>query len=151
MDIKVLLAALLVYRSNFHLLHWNAKGKKFDKIHSLSAEYYDKLLDDADIIAEMSARLGHGVVNYVDAFKALKNVEGHNFLIIPSDATIGWKEFFTYTDAMLKEICKLIEEVLDTDEVKAPSNIGIKATLEGLHEYYNLQAYYLNARRSDED
>lgn len=146
MDLKTLLSLFMVYRSNFHVLHWNAKGEKFDRVHALAADYYDKLLSDADIIAEMSMRIGQGVVNYPEAYDTLKT-SNNNYLIIPSDTLYDYNAFIKMCDTMLKDILHSIESALENPVIKEPSNVGIKATLESMHNEYDLQCRYLNARR----
>lgn len=150
MNLQTLLSILLVYRSNFHLLHWNAKGCKFDKIHQIAADYYEKLLDDSDIIAEMAMRLGQNVVNYPEAFETLKNYKDLDFTILESNIRYNFEDFTKLTAKMFKDITTAIEQELETAEMKTASNVGIKATLEGLHDYYDLQLRYINARRMEE-
>ena len=56
-ELQELISVLLLYRSNFHVLHWNAVGKEFDSTHkNITAEYYDDCLETADVIAEMTAK-----------------------------------------------------------------------------------------------
>ena len=149
MSLRLLLSILLVYRSNFHVLHWNAKGCRFDEIHNISSEYYEKLLEDADAVAEMLMCLGKNVVNYSEAYDLLKDYKEHDFAIIASDITYGFDDFTKLTGKMFKDILTAIEAVLESEELKSPFNIGIKATLEGMHGYYDLRCRYINSRRME--
>ena len=57
MKIKLLLSVLILYRSNFHNLHWNSKGKSFDRIHVQITDDYMGLMDKyIDIVGEMITR-----------------------------------------------------------------------------------------------
>ena len=67
MNLKTFLSVLLVYRSNFHVLHWMADGDKFFTIHSKAEEYCNMILEDVDVVAEMHLRLEDDVVNYAEA------------------------------------------------------------------------------------
>ena len=49
---------------------------------------------------------------------------------------------------MFKIILNLIENALDMDEIaNDKSNVGIKSTLESMHEKFDLQYRYINKRR----
>lgn len=145
----MLLSTLLVYRSNFHVMHWNAKGCHFDFVHSQAATYYDKLLADSDKVAEMAMRLGQNCVNYPEAYDMLHSAN-NDFVIVPSETKYNLADFCKFTATMFKDIISIIGQVLATEEIKSPSNVGIKASLEGMYDEYDLQLRYLNARRMEE-
>ena len=69
MNLKTFLSVLLVYRSNFHVLHWMVKGKNFFTLHGKADEYAGEILKDVDVIAEMHLRFEDSVVNYEEALK----------------------------------------------------------------------------------
>lgn len=148
MDFKTLLSVLLVYRSNFHVLHWMCKGEAFFTIHAKASEYADMVLGDVDVIAEMILRHEDNIVNYKDALDIVENCEEH-FVMVPSDKLVDINEFSKYSQKMFSDIMRCIERLLEAEEIKQPSNVGIKATLEGMHDRYDLQCRYLLRRFED--
>lgn len=149
MTLKTFLSVLLVYRSNFHVLHWLAKGKNFFRVHDKAAEYYEEILNDVDVIAEMILRRDGSIVNYEEALEVIKEDENHEFLLVDSEKTYNAKEFKDNATKMLNDILQCIEELLATEYIQEPKNVGIKATLEGMYDKYDLQANYLLKRFMD--
>ena len=146
-ELQELISVLLLYRSNFHVLHWNAVGKEFDSTHkNITAEYYDDCLETADIIAEMIARLGGNPPNSKEVLEIIESSDS-DFLMIESGKLYDKDDIQKYSDVMLKGICRCIEKALEADEMKCTCNVGVKAELEGLHNKFDLQARYINARR----
>lgn len=149
MDLKTFLSVLLVYRSNFHVLHWMAAGEGFFTIHAKAEEYCDLILKDIDVIAEMHLRLEDNIVNYAEALHLIEENEDHEFLLIDSSKLYDINEFKKYATKMFDDLLTCIEELLESDTVKDPKNVGIKATLEGMHDRYDLQCRYLLKRFKD--
>ena len=148
MTFKELTALFTVYSNNFKVMHWGSIGPKFDRIHNLSQEYYDMTSDDLDVLAEMGLRIGQKPATIMESTKILAEVEEHKFFVFDSFSDCDYECFVKTANIMLSDICKCLELVLASEEMKDPSNVGIKASLEGLHDKYDLQARYLNARRS---
>lgn len=148
MTLRQLCAVFTVYSHNFHILHWGATGHRFDTIHKLADDYYKMMTDDIDVIAEQALRLGQNPGGYCENTKILDDCKA-SFLCLDYEE-VNYEEFCRYTDAMLEHVLLSIQAVLDTPEIKDPRNVGIKATIEGLHDKYDLHLRYLNKRRSDE-
>ena len=148
MNLRIFLAVLLVYRSNFHVLHWKAYGKQFDRVHALAASNYDKLLDDADKVAEFAMRLGMEPVNYIEAIDILNDYDGHSFKVLPSNKDYDLEDYIDNLNVMYSDIISCIEAILDSKIIQDPANVGIKAELEAMHGSYDLELRYLNKRRS---
>lgn len=149
MNLKTFLSVLLVYRSNFHVLHWMADGDKFFTIHSKAEEYCNMILEDVDVVAEMHLRLEDDVVNYAEALKLIEEDEHHEFLLVNSNKLYDIEEFRNQSIRMFKDILSCIEELLDSDVIKDSKNVGVKASLEGMHDKYDLQCRYLLRRLKD--
>ena len=147
MDLRLLLSVLLVYRSNFHVLHWLVSGTQFNTLHAQCNEYYDMLLDSADEVAEMLMRLGQRPVNYIEASDVLDAFKGHQFKLLKTDVDYDVTSCNEETKAMLKDILIVIEGVLATSEIKSPENVGIKSQLEAMHDKYDLECRYKTVRR----
>lgn len=149
MKLRTFLSVLLVYRSNFHVLHWMAEGEAFFTIHEKAAEYYDDILKDVDVVAEMILRGNGEIVNYKEALDVVEEFEDHEFLLIDSKELYDIEKFSGNAIKMFNDLLYCIEELLASDAIQAPRNVGIKATLEGLHDKYDLQANYLLKRFRD--
>lgn len=149
MNFRVLCALLLVYRANFQMLHWLAKGKSFDRMHKIANDYYDKCLDAADTVAELGMRLDQRPPGYLEAVKIIENQED-KILVLESGKDFEYGDFVKYACAMLNDIVSSIELLLDDAAVRSKSNVGIKAELENLHNQFDHEARYLNNRRSED-
>lgn len=147
MNLKELLAVFVVYSHNFKVLHWQAIGNKFDRIHKIAEEYYGMTSSDTDKIAEMGARLGFDSVGFSEAIEILDSLEG-DYLVLKADKKYEYPEFVIVADAMLKQLLSCLENVHESEELQDIHNMGIKSDIEAMHSTYDLQYRYLNARRS---
>ena len=147
MNLKVFLAQLTLYESNFRVLHWNSTGNGFDRAHLAAGDYYEMVADDIDVIAEYLGRLDIFPANIIEAVHIIEQAE-ETFTVIPTNKLYTKEEVFKYIDTLLGSIKHSIELLLDTDEIKDMSNVGIKAALEGLHDKYDKEHRYLNKRRN---
>lgn len=137
--IKKIEAVLDVYIKNFKILHWLACGVDFDKQHNMAAEYYDKLTDDLDAIAEIGLRVDVKPVSYNEAYEIL-NKDHNSFLVLSTEENISFKDFLKYTDIMFKDLTTLIEDVLKSEG----PNIGMKSYFENLYnEYDHIRSYLI--------
>jgi hypothetical protein len=101
----------------------------------------------ADAIAEMLMRMGGTPTNYAEVLGVLRESD-HHFDIVSSDKLYEREEIIEATDKFFEVIITLIEEALASNDIaRNPHNVGIKATLEGIHEEFDLQYRYLNNRR----
>lgn len=140
MSLKTFLSVLIVYRSNFQVLHWLAAGKSFEVIHKKTEEYYNEISDDVDVIAEMVLRNSDEIVNYKEALEIIEE-DDNNFILVDSKRSCEMEDFIELSTKMLKDILSCIESVLEDVD-----NIGIKSSLESLYEKYDLQANYILRR-----
>lgn len=49
--------------ANSHWIHWHAIGPKFDRIHNISDEYYQKFNEDLDKLAELNLQHAQDIPN----------------------------------------------------------------------------------------
>lgn len=145
MDLKTFLSVLLVYRHNFQVLHWMAVGKSFFRIHEKSDAYHKMVDDDIDVVAEMILRESDEIVDYREALDLIDE-HNHNFLLMSGKDLCDTDAFVEFSIKMFKDILECIEELLDSEYVQEAKHVGIKATLEGMHDKYDLQANYLLRR-----
>lgn len=147
MNLRDLLAVFVLEESNFNILHWNCHGKKFDRMHSLANDWYDRCNSAKDAVAEMAIRCGQNPIHYGEAIEVLKDFE-INFKVLTSDDKFDWDEFMNESQEIIKNICTSIAVVLNSDDIqKKPENVGIKATLEGMYEEWDLDMRYKNPHR----
>lgn len=152
MQIKTLLASMLVNETNMRVLHWMVRGKGFQNAHAkVTSELYERIRGDIDVVAEAVLRLDDDAVDYISAVSILKDSD-EDVIIVKADRTYDAKTVYVKVDEILGQILELIGKTLASEEIKRSTSVGIKATLEGIYEYYDVQKNYLNkCRLSDYD
>ena len=146
MNLRDLLAVFIIEESNFNILHWNCHGHKFDRMHSLAEEWYNRCSKNKDVVAEMAMRIGLDPVSYLETFTILKNTD-IDYKILTHDDKFDHDNFMKEVQEIIGQICDSILAVLDSEEIKKPENVGIKATLEGIYEEWDLDLRYKNPHR----
>ena len=53
----------VVVNNNLHYIHWKSCGSRFDRIHAIANEYYEKLTDDIDDIVELAVEHDEDILN----------------------------------------------------------------------------------------
>lgn len=148
MNLRQLLALMELHQHNFHVMHWNAYGDKFDRIHSLCKDYYEDVFEDVDSVGEMAMRLNYQCVGYAEALKILQDFEGRDFKVLNGTDTYDYEKFCADTKLFLDDICFALTSVMKEDEIaNNMENVGIKSALEGMYDKYDLQRRYLHTRR----
>ncbi|HAB67062.1 MAG TPA: hypothetical protein DCE23_06820 [Firmicutes bacterium] len=74
-SIQLLMSALNLYRYNFRIMHWKAKGKHFKKVHDLMADYYTMLDGFIDEVVEIGLMYDVEPVSYQETFEILNKSE----------------------------------------------------------------------------
>ena len=145
---RLLLAILLVHKSNLQVLHWKAAGQNFGDSHvNVAEKYYDKVEEDIDGVAERLMMQGGEPLNYMDVIKTLKE-SNKDLTMVPTDRLYTRKEVVKVSQSILGDIVNAIIAVLKSDQIaNTDENIGIKSWYESLLESYDLEYRYLNARR----
>lgn len=140
--LRLLLILLQISEANFRTLHWMAAGDKFEQIHLNCEKFVDMVGEDMDTVAEMSLRLSSNL-------PTLKAVSTNpNAVIDTHGELVHFAEFCKYATSIFEGICNSIEACLEDEEIADDiSNIGIKSSLEAMHDKYDLQARYLIKRR----
>lgn len=148
-ELQVLLANLMISKSNVQLIHWNLYGNEFQSAHSdITNEMYNKIDDDIDRVAEMCTRLNIRVLNYFDVIKVIKENEDFKPIVISSDQMFNKDECYTKLDSIYRSILKTIENAWESDDIKDNiSNIGIRSDLESMHNEYDIQYRFINKRK----
>lgn len=147
---KYLLARLMVYETNLRVLHWQVTGKGFDRAHSgITDPMTAQIHSDVDVVAEKLIMLGGNPLDYLSVIRTIK--EGcPDVKFASADTSYSAKEVYDAIEGICASICHSIEECLADPLIQQPNNVSIKARLEGMHEYYDLQMRFLNKRRLED-
>ncbi len=134
-NITKLFIRLNVYLYNFHTLHWFIKDPNFDELHELMNEYYDKIFDDIDTVAEY-------MISQNIQIPDLKEIADSDVDLLLTD--IDYDE-----TAVNDAIVRFFNSILDTisncyDEVDNP---GFKSELDAMYYYYDKEVNYKARRR----
>ena len=140
-------SVLRLYCANLSNLHWNSCGEEFNDAHvNITDGLIDLFHKWIDPVGEMLTRLDINPLNYAEVFDLIKN-SSNDYFIADSTKRYNRKEIITIADVMLKDIVTLLCTVLESEEMKATINAGIKSELEGMLNDFDLQYRYLNKRR----
>ena len=143
--LEALLSTLMIAHANFRTVHWMSVGHKFDRQHSLAADYEGMVDESIDAVAEMLLRGQKTVPTIVDA-PAKSNLQ-----VIDGNQFINYDTFNTIVTVQLKSILNSIATVLKDNTIQNDIRcVGIKADLEGMFGKYDLQLRYLHAHRIQE-
>lgn len=143
-NIQFLQALFTIYSSNFRMLHWKACGENFDSGHAIAGDYYDKIGDDIDDIAEVMMRENIIPLTLEECIDAKHEMQ-MSLVDIRSDKNYSKTEIIHFAGRMLQDILKGIEETLE--DYQGSSQVGIRSYFEGLYDKYDKEANYLNKRR----
>lgn len=134
---------LNIYFYNFRVLHWKVKDDIFDTYHELMNEYYDKLSEDIDLIAEMLLSNDLEVSSLDDVVKYSNE---NNIKIIDVNLNYSKNDIVELINEMFINIINYIKRLLNEDGV-VTNNPGISSELENLYSYYDKEVNYKNERR----
>ena len=136
---------LTIFANNVKMLHWNCKGNEFGAVHDgLTNELYDKMTDDVDRVAEMMIRLSLRPLNL---YEVVEIGEENDTPVVNSNYLYEKEEVYKYIQKMLIVIMKNIEETLELDAIQDIKNTGIRSDLEAMHNEYDIERRFKNARR----
>ena len=134
-NITKLFIRLNVYLYNFHTLHWFIKDLNFDELHELMNEYYDKIFDDIDTVAEYMISENIPIPN-------LKQIADSDVDLLSTD--------IDYDEEMVNNaIINYFQSILDTINncYAEVDNPGFKSELDAMYYYYDKEVNYKARRR----
>lgn len=140
--LRYLFAILVYYRHNLQMIHWKADGDGFDRVHTLAEEYYDKISDFVDSIAEKIIILGGVPMSLEECIETVNNSD-REYITISPEADYGRHEAFKGIQIILSDIIKEYNEVLDNDDLPK----GMTSSLESDLEWLELECDYKNKKR----
>lgn len=112
-----LLAALVVNRYNFNILHWGITGDKFDAYHDLAEQYGDKFSKYIDEVAEIILMKDGAIPSLIDCIKILESDREEYPMLGTKQYTFTSNAFDGFVEKILKRMIDLYEEAYDDDEL----------------------------------
>ena len=120
-------------------IHFHAVGNKFDRLHSIVNEYYEKSNADSDLFGEWAMEYGEEIQNPSDAAKLLD-------AIVENDNQYNWENGIK---AISDWIQQYIEEMSTVRKSKYASD-DIKSELDTIIRYWKKENDYKNEARLKE-
>lgn len=142
-NIQKLLAVLILYKHNTHILHWNIHGLDFDPTHALLSEYYTQIEEYIDDIAELGIQLGIQPISLQKALSILQNDSESGFLSLEGDEEFTSNECYGHIDMMFNQLINIYESI--TKDSNIPGDIVNK--LQEHQQWFRKQCRYKNKRR----
>ena len=120
-------------------IHFHAVGNKFDRLHSIANEYYEKSNEDSDLFGEWALEYGDEIQNPSDAAKLLD-------AIVENDNQYNWENGIK---AISDWIQQYIEEMSTVRKSKYASD-DVKSELDTIIRYWKKENEYKNEARLKE-
>lgn len=139
---RQLLALLMIYTHNVHVLHWNVTGLDFDPTHAKLDEYYEEMNSYVDDIAEMGLELGIRPVGYTEAIDVLDDPEVH-YLLLRGSETFKSHDAWEAIRNMFIQLVDFYESM--TKQSDLPGDVVNK--LQEHQQWFRKQVSYKNRQR----
>lgn len=120
-------------------IHFHAIGNKFDRLHSIANEYYEKSNEDSDLFGEWALEYGEEIQNPNDAAKLLD-------VIVENDNQYNWENGIKVISDWIQQY---IEEMTTVRKSKYTSD-DIKSELDTIIRYWKKENGYKNEARLKE-
>ena len=120
-------------------IHFHAVGNKFDRLHSIANEYYEKSNEDSDLFGEWAMENGEEIQNPSDAAKLLD-------VIVENDNQYNWENGIKAISDWTQQY---IEEMTTVRKSKYASD-DIKSELDTIIRYWKKENDYKNEVRLKE-
>lgn len=137
-----LLAVLMIYSDNMRVLHWKCCGVDFEPYHELTANYYSKLNDITDEIAEMGMQLGTNPITVLDAKDIITSID-ENVLALSAIETYPNTKVLEHIDYMYKHLMTMTTVLRNTDGMPE----YLKSELDTIIAYFSKEVLYKNTKR----
>ncbi len=118
MKLNQYVADLMVVYTKLHNVHWYVQGKQFHRMHELFENYYDKVTEDMDEVAERMLQLGQKpVASLKGALEITKIEERSEEYAKDLDLVSVVKKDFEYLLGLTLEVKEEAEKVGDDPTV----------------------------------
>lgn len=124
--------------NDIHHIHFNVKGYGFDRIHVVSDEYYNKLREEVDELAELSIEKGQPIPNLSLAGKIVE-------WPIQTDLKYSY-------DSAVRAICKVLNMYVNgLTELRNTVESDVASKLDEFIRFWNKELHYKMERRLESD
>lgn len=137
--LKKLLSILLYYQHNMKILHWKSMGCHFAGIHELCNDYYEKLADYSDLVAEMGLSNDENPVDLLEAFEILKS-DSYDYKILKGSEDFNNVQVYANIGIMFDDLMREIDSLLKNKEIQ--DNTAFRTSLEEMYTYLNIEYNY---------
>lgn len=131
------LANSAVLNIKMHNIHWNVVGLQFLKVHNFTEEFYDKLFEDLDDVAELLKMKNVMPISTMEGYLKetdIKEVEAKDFTIKES------LEIVKNDIDLMKELATEIRNTADEE-----GDFETVALFEDYVAYYSKNLWFLNS------
>ncbi len=129
----------VVFTNIMKHIHFHAVGNKFDRLHSIANEYYEKSNEDSDLFGEWAMEYGEEIQNPSDAAKLLD-------AIVENDNQYNWENGIKTISDWIQQY---IEEMTTVRKSKYASD-DVKSELDTIIRYWKKENDYKNEARLKE-
>lgn len=130
-------ADLTVMYTKLHNVHWYVVGKQFHRMHELFENYYDKVTEDLDEVAERMLQLGFKPVGSLKGVLEMAKIEERNE---------SYGKDLEFVDVVKKDFEYLLKLTLEVKEEAEKD--GDDPTVDIMNEftaYYQKELWMLNS------
>lgn len=131
--------ASVVFTNNMKHIHLHAVGNKFDRIHSIAQEYYNKAAEESDLFAEWALEFKETIQNPSNA----ATISG---LYVENENEYYWESAIA---AINNEINTYITELAKVRDSRSISD-DVASELDTIIRYWKKENNYKNAARMKE-
>ena len=129
----------VVFTNTMKHINFHAEGNKFDRLHSIANEYYEKSNADSDLFGEWAMEYGEEIQNPSDAAKLLD-------VIVENDNQYNWENGIKTISDWIQQY---IEEMTTVRKSKYASD-DVKSELDTIIRYWKKENEYKNEARLKE-
>ena len=128
----------VVFSNDMKHIHTHAIGNKFDRLDSISNEYYEKASEDSDLFVELALEFGEKVRNPSDAAAII------DYAFTDADS-------YDWDDGIQQIMARMEAYIAAMEELRA-SNIpaDVQSLLDDIIRYWKKENRYKNVARTKE-
>lgn len=128
----------VVFVNTMKHIHFHAIGNKFDRLHSIANEYYEKANDDSDLFGEWALEYGEQIQNPSKAASLLRvNTENKD--------TYNWEEGISTIANWISYYIAELERLRNDN-----TSDDVKSELDAIIRYWKKENGYKNKMRMKE-
>lgn len=131
--------AAVCFTNDMKHVHLHAVGNKFDRIHALAGEYYDKANDEADTFAELALEYGKNVSNasYAASLIGYKPC---------AYSHVNWEIALKEFDIRIRQYLTAMEQVRYSGDIST----DVESLLDDIMRDWKKEVNYKNKKRMED-